>query len=74
LNVLPNDIFENPDTTWLDPCCGHGQFAILIFLRLMNGLKKVGCEMNRKILAELAIRDPSTFTAIAGTAKQALAT
>lgn len=46
----------------------------LSYSRLINGLKKVGCEMNRKVLAELAIRDPGAFTAIAGTAKKALAT
>ncbi len=46
----------------------------LSYSRLIDGLKKVGCEMNRKVLAELAIRDPSAFTVIAGTAKQGLAT
>ena len=46
----------------------------LSYSRLINGLKKVGCEMNRKVLAELAIRDPGAFTAVAGTAKQGLAT
>ncbi|MGB7979012.1 MAG: 50S ribosomal protein L20 [Chlamydiales bacterium] len=44
----------------------------LSYSRFINGLKKVGCEMNRKILAEIAIRDPGAFTAIAGTAKQGL--
>lgn len=42
------------------------------YSKLINGLSKAGCSMNRKILAELAIRDPGTFTAIVGTAKQAL--
>lgn len=46
----------------------------LSYSRLINGLQKIGCEINRKILAELAIRDPAAFTAIAGTAKQGLAT
>lgn len=44
----------------------------LSYSKLINGLSKAGCSINRKILAELAIRDPGTFTAIAGTAKQAL--
>lgn len=42
------------------------------YSRMINGLKKAGCEINRKILAELAIMDPGTFSSIAGTAKQAL--
>lgn len=46
----------------------------LSYSRLINGLKKIGCEMNRKVLAELAIRDPGAFTAVVGTAKQGLAT
>jgi large subunit ribosomal protein L20 len=46
----------------------------LSYSRLINGLKRVGCEINRKVLAELAIRDPGAFSAIAGSAKQGLAT
>ena len=46
----------------------------LSYSKLIHGLKKVGCEINRKILSELAISDPATFTAIAGSAKHALAT
>ena len=46
----------------------------LSYSKLIHGLKKVGCEINRKILSELAISDPATFTVIAGSAKHALAT
>ncbi len=42
------------------------------YSRLMNGLKRSGCEINRKWLSELAISDPAAFTAIAMTAKQGL--
>lgn len=45
----------------------------LSYSRLIDGLKKVGCSINRKILSELAIRDPNAFTAIAGSAKKGLA-
>jgi large subunit ribosomal protein L20 len=45
----------------------------LSYSKLMNGLKKMGCTINRKILSELAIRDPGTFSTIAGMAKQKLA-
>lgn len=38
----------------------------------MNGLKKAGIEVNRKMLSELAISDPAAFTSLADQAKQAL--
>ena len=38
----------------------------------MNGLKKSGIELNRKMLSEMAINDPATFTALVETAKKAL--
>ncbi|MES2272832.1 MAG: 50S ribosomal protein L20 [Chlamydiota bacterium] len=44
----------------------------LSYSRLINGLDRIGCEINRKMLAHLAIRDPGTFTAIAGSAKKGL--
>ena len=38
----------------------------------MNGLKKSGIEMNRKMLSEIAIADPAAFTKLVETAKAAL--
>ena len=38
----------------------------------MNGLKKSGIELNRKMLSELAIHDPQSFAALVETAKKAL--
>ena len=40
---------------------------------LMNGLKKAGIEVNRKMLSELAINDAEAFTALVEEAKKALA-
>lgn len=40
--------------------------------KLICGLKKANCELDRKVLAEMAIHDPHSFAAIAGQAKQAL--
>lgn len=45
----------------------------LSYSRLIDGLKRVGCSLNRKVLAELAIRDPHAFTAVVGSAKKGLA-
>jgi len=41
--------------------------------RFMNGLKKAGVMLDRKVLADLAARDPETFAQLAETAKAALA-
>lgn len=38
----------------------------------MNGLKKAGITLNRKMLSEIAINDPAGFTAIVEKAKAAL--
>ena len=39
----------------------------------MNGLKKAGIAINRKMLAELAVNDKAAFTQLVETAKKALA-
>lgn len=38
---------------------------------LMSGLKKAGIEVNRKVLAELALNDPAAFTELVNKAKKA---
>ena len=38
----------------------------------MNGLKKAGVELDRKVLSDMAINDPAAFTAIVELAKKAL--
>src|ERR687891_1228920 len=38
----------------------------------MNGLKKAGVEVDRKILADLAVREPAAFSALADKARSAL--
>lgn len=41
------------------------------YSKFMNGLKKSGIEMNRKMLSEMAIYDPAGFAALCETAKKA---
>jgi large subunit ribosomal protein L20 len=43
------------------------------YSKFIYGLKKAKCELDRKVLSEMAIRDPHSFAAVAGRAKQALA-
>ena len=44
----------------------------LSYSRLMNGLRKAGVDINRKILAELAVNDTKAFASLVDTAKKAL--
>jgi large subunit ribosomal protein L20 len=44
----------------------------LSYSRLINGLKKAGVVINRKILADLAVRDSAAFGALAAKAKESL--
>lgn len=41
----------------------------LTYSRLINGLKNANIELDRKILAEIAVKDSETFTKIANLAK-----
>jgi large subunit ribosomal protein L20 len=41
----------------------------LSYSRLMNGLKRAGVEIDRKVLADLAVSDPRAFGALAERAK-----
>ena len=44
----------------------------LSYSKFMYGLKTAGVNLNRKVLAELAISDAAAFTALAETAKKAI--
>ena len=43
------------------------------YSKLIHGLKKAECLLNRKVLSDMAILDPTGFAQVAGAAKQALA-
>jgi len=45
----------------------------LSYSKMIHGLTKSGCTINRKMLSEMAIRDPESFAAVADEAKKALA-
>jgi len=42
------------------------------YSRLMHGLKLAGIELDRKILADMAMNEPAAFTTVAEAAKSAL--
>ncbi len=44
----------------------------LSYSKFMGGLKKAGIDLNRKVLADLAVTDPKAFAAITEKAKSVL--
>jgi large subunit ribosomal protein L20 len=44
----------------------------MTYSQFINGLKRAGLELDRKVLSDLAIREPESFAAIVATAKTAL--
>jgi large subunit ribosomal protein L20 len=44
----------------------------LSYSHFMNGLRNAGIELNRKSLADIAVRDPSSFGELVALAKEAL--
>ena len=45
----------------------------LTYGRMIDGLNKAGIEVDRKVLADIAVHEPEVFIALAGKAKEALA-
>ena len=52
------------------PCALHDES--LTYSRFINGLAKAGIEVDRKVLADLAVHEPEAFGAIVDQAKAAL--
>lgn len=45
----------------------------LSYSAFINGLKKAGVELDRKVLADMAVNDPQAFSALVEVAKKAVA-
>ncbi|MCP3741298.1 50S ribosomal protein L20 [Rossellomorea sp. BNER] len=57
---------------WITRINAAARMNGLSYSRLMHGLKLAGIEVNRKMLADLAISDEKAFTQLADTAKSKL--
>lgn len=57
---------------WITRINAAARMNGLSYSRLMHGLKLAGIEVNRKMLAELAISDAAAFAQLAETAKKEL--
>ncbi|MDG1727687.1 MAG: 50S ribosomal protein L20 [Emcibacteraceae bacterium] len=58
---------------WIQRINAAARLEGLTYSRFMNGLKLAGIELDRKVLADLAVREPEAFKAIAEQAKAAAA-
>ena len=57
---------------WIARISAQAKVCGMNYSTMMHGLKKAGIELNRKMLAELAVSDKDAFAAIAAQAKAAL--
>lgn len=55
---------------WITRINAASRLNGLSYSRLIHGLKSANVELDRKILADLAVRDPQTFASIVELAKQ----
>ncbi len=58
---------------WIQRINAACRLEDLTYSRFMNGLKLAGIELDRKVLADLAVREPEAFSAIVAQAKAAAA-
>ena len=57
---------------WIQRINAGARLHGLTYSQLMNGIKKAGIEIDRKVLAELAVNEPDSFTALVEEARGAL--
>ena len=57
---------------WITRINAAARLNDMSYSALMNGLRKAGIEIDRKVLADLAVRDPQGFSALAEQARSAL--
>lgn len=57
---------------WIQRINAAARLHDMTYSRFMNGLKLAGIELDRKVLADLAVREPDAFKAIADQAQAAL--
>lgn len=57
---------------WITRINAAARLNGMSYSKFMNGLSKAGVELDRKVLADMAVSDPEAFAAIAEVAKAAL--
>jgi large subunit ribosomal protein L20 len=59
---------------WIVRIAAAAKLNGISYSQLIHGLKLAGIELDRKVLADIAAKDPAGFTALATQAKTALST
>lgn len=57
---------------WIQRINAAARINGLTYSQFMNGVKKSGIDLDRKVLAEMAVNDAESFAAIASAAQKAL--
>jgi large subunit ribosomal protein L20 len=58
---------------WITRINAAARINGMSYSQLMHGLRLAGVELDRKVLADIAVRDPETFRRFAETAREAAA-
>ncbi len=57
---------------WIQRINAAARLHGMTYSQFIGGLKKAGIELDRKVLSDMAIREPEAFAAVAAEAKKAL--
>ena len=57
---------------WIQRINAAARLNDLTYARFMDGLNKAGIELDRKVLADIAVHEPEAFASLVAQAKQAL--
>lgn len=64
---------RNFRSLWIQRINAAAREAGMTYARFINGLDRAGIEVDRKVLADIAVKEPEAFKALAEKAKAALA-
>ena len=64
---------RNFRSLWIQRINAGARLHGLTYSQFMNGIKRAGIELDRKVLSDIATRDPEGFKALAAQAEAALA-
>ena len=58
---------------WIQRINAGARLHGLTYSQFMNGMKRAGIDLDRKVLSDIAVREPEAFKALVETAQSALA-
>lgn len=64
---------RNFRSLWIQRIGAAAKINGISYSKFMHGLKLAQCDLDRKVLADMAVRDPDSFASVAERAKAALA-